>query len=176
MATNEINIGKGNATGMFYTATAGTAIPTTLDTIPSGWTQVGYINEDGMELELSKEKKNIKDWANVVRRIIITDHDEKASGKCMSTTAAALEEIFGADNVTESSGTLKVSLSSDELPPEKAFMFLMKDGDDLMCFGCSNGQISITDKATFKAGDTIVWPFEIVALGTGGMEFVKVAG
>lgn len=176
MATNAVNVGKGRASGMFYVAAAGTAIPTTLATIPTDWTEAGFISEDGMELQLSRDVEDIKDWSNTIRRTILTDHDEKASGACISTTAEALGELFGEANVTEASGTLTVNLSANDLPPVKAYLFVMKDGDDLMCFGCSNGQISVSDNVSFTAGEGIAWPFEITAQGDSGMKFVKVAG
>lgn len=176
MATNAVNVGKGRASGMFYVAAAGTAIPTTLSTIPADWTEAGFISEDGMELQLSRDVEDIKDWSNTIRRTILTDHDEKASGSCISTTAEALGELFGAANVTEATGSLTVNLSANDLPPVKAYLFVMKDGDDLMCFGCSNGQISVSDNVSFTAGEGIAWPFEITAQGDSGMKFVKVAG
>lgn len=174
--TNAVNIGKGNASGMFYIATSGTAIPTTLSSIPSAWEEAGYISEDGMELQLSRDIEDIKDWSNTIRRTVLTDHDEKASGACISTTADALAELFGSTNVTETSGTITVDLSANDLPPVKAYLFVMKDGDDLMAFGCSQGQISVSDNVSFKAGDAIAWNFTVTAQGTSGMEFVKVEG
>lgn len=174
MATNAVNVGKGRASGMFYVADAGTAIPTTLETLPTGWTEAGFISEDGMELQLSRDIEDIKDWSNTIRRTILTDHDEKASGACISTTKEALAEIFGEANVTEGTGYIKVNLSAGELPPTKAYLFVMKDGDDLMCFGCSTGQISVSDNTSFTAGEAIAWSFEITAQGDTGMEFVKV--
>lgn len=176
MATNAVNIGKGNASGMFYYAASGTAIPTTLSTIPSAWHEAGFISEDGMELELSHDVENIKDWSNTIRRVVMTDHEEKASGSCISTTADALSELFGASNVSATTASLTVSLSSADLPPVKAYLFVMKDGDDLLAFGCSEGQISVSDNVSFKAGDGIAWPFTITAQGTTGMKFVKVMG
>lgn len=176
MATNAVNVGKGRASGMFYVAAAGTAIPTTLSTLPTGWTEAGFISEDGMELQLSRDIGDIKDWSNTIRRTILTDHDEKASGACISTTAEALAELFGSSNVTEGTGSITVNLSASDLPAVKAYLFVMKDGDDLMCFGCSNGQISVSDNVSFTAGDGIAWPFEITAQGDTGMQFVKVEG
>ena len=176
MASNEVNVGKGRASGMFYVAAAGTAIPTTLATLPTGWTEAGFISEDGMELQLSRDIEDIKDWSNTIRRTILTDHDEKTSGACISTTAEALAELFGESNVTEGTGSITVNLSASDLPAVKAYLFVMKDGDDLMCFGCSNGQISVSDNVSFTAGDGIAWPFEITAQGDTGMQFVKVAG
>ena len=174
--TNAVNIGKGHASGMFYTATAGTAIPTSLSSIPSAWAEAGYVSEDGMELELSRDIENIKDWSNTVRRVVLTDHEEKASGTCISTTGTALADIFGTTNVSATTASTTVNLSDSDLPPVAAYLWVMKDGDDLMAFGCSYGQIAVTGNISFKAGDVIAWPFEVTAQGTSGMEFIKVNG
>ena len=176
MATNAVNMGKGNASGMFYYATSGTAIPTTLSSIPSAWHEAGFISEDGMELELSRDVENIKDWSNTIRRVVLTDHEEKASGSCISTTGDALAELFGSTNVTATTASFTVNLSASDLPPVKAYLFVMKDGDDLLAFGCSEGQISVSDNVSFQAGEGIAWPFEITAQGNTGMQFVKVNG
>ena len=178
--TNTVNIGKGRATGMFMTAASGTALPTTLtEQAVSAWgTVVGYVSDDGMTLNLSKDKENIKDWSNTVRRVVLTDHEESASGSCISTDATALAALFGSSAVASSTATktTTVSLSVSDLPAAAAYMFVMVDGDDLLAFGCSEGQISITDNVSFTAGEAITWPFEVTAMGTGGMKFIKTAG
>lgn len=178
MATNAVNIGKGRASGMFLTATAGTALPATLsDTTLGSWGDVvGYISDEGMTLNLSRDKENIKDWANVVRRVVLTDHEESASGSCISTTADALTALFGADAVTTATSTTTVNLSASDLPAAAAFLFVMVDGDDVLAFGCSEGQISVSDNVSFAPGDAIEWPFEVTAMGDGGMKFIKTAG
>ena len=101
---------------------------------------------------------------------------EKASGSCISTTGDALAELFGSTNVTATTASVVVNLSASDLPPVKAYLFVMKDGDDLLAFGCSEGQISVSDNVSFQAGEGIAWPFEITAQGTTGMQFVKVNG
>lgn len=178
MATNAVNIGKGRASGMFLTAASGTALPATLsDTTLSTWgSVVGYVSDDGMTLNLSRDKGNIKDWAKVVRRVVLTDHEETASGSCISTTADALTALFGADAVTSSQNTTTVNLSASDLPATAAFLFVMVDGDDVLAFGCSEGQISVSDNVSFAPGDAIEWPFEVTAMGDGGMKFIKTAG
>ena len=178
--TNAVNIGKGRATGMFLTAVSGTALPTTLteQAISSWGTVVGFVSDDGMTLNLSKDKQNIKDWSNTIRRVVMTDHEESASGSCISTDATALAKLFGSAAVASSTATktTTVNLSASDLPAAAAYMFVMVDGDDILAFGCSEGQISITDNVSFKAGDAIEWPFEVTAMGTGGMKFIKTAG
>ena len=178
MATNAVNIGKGRASGMFLTAASGTALPATLsETTLSAWgSVVGFVSDEGMTLNLSRDKENIKDWANVVRRVVLTDHEETASGSCISTTADALAALFGASAVTTATNTTTVNLSASDLPAAAAFLFVMVDGDDVLAFGCSEGQISVSDNVSFAPGDAIEWPFEVTAMGDGGMKFIKTAG
>ena len=178
MATNAVNIGKGRASGMFLTAASGTALPATLsETTLSAWgSVVGFVSDEGMTLNLSRDKENIKDWANVVRRVVLTDHEETASGSCISTTADALAALFGAGAVTTATNTTTVNLSASDLPAAAAFLFVMVDGDDVLAFGCSEGQISVSDNVSFAPGDAIEWPFEVTAMGDGGMKFIKTAG
>lgn len=176
--TNAVNIGKGRASGMFLTAASGTALPATLsDTTLNSWgSVVGYVSDDGMTLNLSRDKENIKDWSSAVRRVVLTDHEETASGTCISTTADALEALFGADAVTTATNTTTVNLSASDLPATAAFLFVMVDGDDVLAFGCSEGQISVSDNVSFAPGDAIEWPFEVTAMGDTGMVFIKTAG
>lgn len=178
MATNVVNIGKGRATGMMLTAAAGTALPATLTEVGlTSWgTEVGFVSDDGMTLNLSRDKENLKDWSNTVRRVVLTDHEETASGSCISTDATALTALFGASAVTTSSGTTTVKLSTGELPETMAFLFVMVDGDDILAFGCEEGQIAVTDNVSFTSGEAIEWPFEVTAMGDKGMVFIKTAG
>ena len=178
MATNAVNIGKGRASGMFLTAASGTALPASLteQTISAWGDVVGYVSDEGMTLNLSREKENIKDWSSTIRRVVLTDHEESASGTCISTTADALEALFGADAVATATGTTTVNLSANDLPAAAAFLFVMVDGDDVLAFGCSEGQISVSDNVSFAPGDAIAWPFEVTAMGDGGMKFIKTPG
>ena len=176
--TNEVNIGRGYATGMMYTAAKGTALPATLDAagIAAWGTEVGYISDAGMTLNLSREKTDFKDWSNTIRRVVLTDHSETASGSCISTDSTALSALFGAGAVTTSGTTTTVNLSANDLPATAAFLFVIEDGDDFIAFGCSEGQMSVTDNVSFAPGDAIEWPFEVTAMGEGGMKFIKTAG
>lgn len=179
MATNEVNIGKGRASGMLLTAASGTALPTTLteETLEAWGTEVGFISDDGMTLRLSRTKENIKDWSNTVRRVVLTDHEEGASGNCICTTAAALTQLFGSGAVTtQTGGTFKVNLSTGTLPAPAAYLFVMIDGDDLLAYGCTEGQMAVTSDVSFTATDAIEWPFDVTAMGEGGMVFIKTPG
>ena len=60
-----------------------------------------------------------------------------------------------------------VNLSGTDLPPEEAFLWLMKDGDAMIAIGCTNGQVTAVDNVTFVPGAAINWIPTITALGEG---------
>ena len=55
MASNDVKLGAGLATGMFYHAPKGTALPTyPTETLAEAWKEVGYVAEDGITWQWDK--------------------------------------------------------------------------------------------------------------------------
>ena len=169
----DVKLGLGLATGMFYHAPAGTALPTDpTATIPSTWTHVGDVSEDGITLATDKSVTNLKNWANKIKRAIMTDHSETIKSPLMDTTAEVLKTVLGEDNVTVSGSKTTAKLSADDLPEQEAFLWVMKDGDDMMMLGCSYGQVTAVDNVSFTPGGAINWVPTITAMGTDGLVFI----
>ncbi|MCR4739176.1 MAG: hypothetical protein K5886_02815 [Lachnospiraceae bacterium] len=171
---SETKLGAGKATGMFYHAPKNTALPTSpMEQLSSAWTKVGDITSDGITLNLERDTEDLKNWANVIKRTIMTNHSEEVEAPVMDTTEEALKTVLGEDNVTVTEATaehgtiITASLSAASLPSEEAFLFLMKDGDDLMALGCTNGQVASVDSVAFKPEEGITWTATIKALGEG---------
>ena len=173
----DVKLGLGDATGMFFHAPAGTALPATLAAeLPNSWTHVGDVSDAGLTLAFNKSVTNLKNWANKIKRSILTDHSETVQAPVMDTTEESLKAVVGERNVTKTNDTIKVNLSDGDLPPQEAFLFLMKDGDDMMALGCSYGQVTAVDNVTMAPGDAIKWTPTITALGTGGMKLIMEEG
>jgi hypothetical protein len=169
----DVKLGLGLATGMFYHAPAGTALPTDpTAAIPSTWTHVGDVSEAGITLATDKSVTNLKNWANKIKRAIMTDHSETIQSPLMDTTAEVLKVVLGEDNVTESSTTVTANLSASDLPAQEAFLWVMKDGDDMMMLGCSYGQVTAVDNVSFAPGSAINWTPTITAMGDNGFQFI----
>ena len=159
---SEVLIGAGKATGMFFTAPKGTALPETPGTTPgSAWTLVGDISEDGISLKLPSGNV-IKNWALAAKSKINTENGV-ISAPIMDTTQKVLETLFGAGNVVTSSATSSHgAISSVELAPDvsaepAAYLFLMKDGDTLAMVGSTDALITDIADVAFKPGDAAVW-------------------
>lgn len=163
MASNKVNLGIGNATGMFYTATAGTTLPTTPAATLTGWTEVGAIDENGITWSPSKDSEPIRNWAKVIERLAAATEGGTVKGNLLYTDKKTLETIFGADNVTYTAADsthgniTKVTVAPGVSAPACAFLFIMKDGDDMIMIGTSSGVVRDLDDITFAPGDAIVY-------------------
>ena len=165
----DTKLGLGLATGMFYHAPAGTELPTdptaAIDT--QTWKHVGDVSDAGITLTIDKSTENLRNWANVIKRVIMTEHAETIQAPIMDTTEESLKAVVGAGNVSKASGVVTVNLSDGELPPEEAFLWVMKDGDNMIMIGCTNGQVSAVEAVTFAPTAAINWTPTITAMGEG---------
>ena len=162
MASNEVQLGGGYASGMFYTAPANTALPTYPGDDLTAWTEVGDIDADGITFT-PRDSDTLKNWAGQPKRVIPGADPATVSAKIMDTTKAALTAIFG--SVTETAATADhgklLTIDTDSKPAAAAFLFVMKDGDDMKILGTSNGLISELGDVTFKNDEAIEWEVTI---------------
>lgn len=159
---SEVLIGAGKATGMFYTAPKGTALPATPGTAPAAaWELVGDISEDGISLKLPSGDV-IRNWALVAKRKVNTENGV-VSAPIMDTTKKVLETLFGAKNVSYTAASSAhgaisgVELSPDVSAEPAAYLFLMKDGDTLAMLGSSDALITEIADISLKASEAAVW-------------------
>lgn len=170
----DVKLGLGLATGMFYHAPAGTALPSyPSETLASAWTKVGDVTDAGITLAFSKSTQNLKNWANKIKRVIMTDHSETIQSPIMDTTEESLKTVVGTENVEVTAAAsghgkkVAVNLSDGDLPEPEAYLWLMKDGDDMIAIGCTNGQINSVENVTFAPGSGITWTPTITAMDDG---------
>ena len=170
----DVKLGIGNATGMFFHAPAGTELPEyPSETLDAAWKSVGDVTDAGITLTTNKNTQNLKNWANVIKRVVLTEHDENIQAPIMDTTEESLKTVLGADNVNVTPAAVghgkivKANLSDNKLPDEEAFLWLMKDGDALIGIGCTRGQVTAVENVSFAPGAGITWTPTITALGDG---------
>lgn len=139
----------------------------------SAWRLVGDVTADGITVATDKSITNIRNWANVIKRTILTEHTETVQVPVMDTTEESLKTVLGEGNitVTAASGshgkTIAANLSASDLPDAEAYLFVMKDGDDLMAVGMSQGQVTALESITFAPAGTINWTPTITAQDEG---------
>ena len=170
MASNNVNLGIGLATGMFYHAPSGTALPAyPTETLGNDWAEVGYIAEDGITWHHGRSAEPLKDWSNSIRRQLQSDATGTVSAPIISTTNEVLETLFGSSNVTSTTATAThgaleaVEVKEGVMYGEEAFLFIMKDGEDTFMLGTTKGFITNLDDVSFAPGSVITWGATISA-------------
>lgn len=170
MASNKVNLGIGLATGMFYTAPVGTAIPSDPSAdIPEAWTLAGAITADGITWATGKDSEPLRNWAKETERLIASDEGGTVTAPLMYTDETTLKTIFGADNVTVTSATsstgkiVSVTVAPGVSASPMAFLFLAKDGDDIIMLATSKGIVREVGDITLSPTEAITWEATIEA-------------
>ena len=170
MATNKVNLGIGLVTGMFYTAPAGTALPAYPgETLAVDWVECGAISDAGLTWSTGKDSDPLRNWAKEVERLMSSDEGGTVTAPLLYTEEDTLKTIFGSSNVTITAAdathgkitsvTVAPGVSSEPM----AFLFLMKDSDDLLMLGTSNGILRDVSDITMSPTEAIVWECTIEA-------------
>lgn len=177
MATNDVNIGLGNASGMFYHAPLTPTAPT-MPTSPfdemTGFTEVGFISEDGPSWTPYGSTEAIRAWDLSVKRVIKTEKGS-VTVPVISTTQESLKTVFGADAVTHTAATTahgnidKVSTENGPYNVDEAFVLLGKDGTDGLMLSCASGKVTEISEIGFAPNGAIIWEITI----TGDWSFTK---
>ena len=147
----------------------------------SAWRRVGDVAKDGVTINMDKTVENIYTWANSIKRTIMSEHVETVQPPIVDTTEDTLKVTLGADNVVVTPATgshgklITCNLSADALPAEEAFLFVMKDGDDVMAIGIEEGQITAVESITFAPENAIIWTPTITVLNNS-LRFISEEG
>ncbi len=170
MATNNVNLGIGLATGMVFMADAGTVLPSSpLETLSADWKSIGAITADGITWATGKDSEPLRNWAKETERLTASDEGGTVTAPLMYTNEDTLKAIFGSDNVTTTAADathgnlVSVTVAPGVSASPKAFLFLMKDGDDTMLVGTSKGIVREVGDISFSPTEAIVWEATIEA-------------
>ena len=114
--------------------------------------------------------ENYDPFVNIKRdelRVITQDRDLKGTntGKVSVKAWDASDMTDRQTNDISSTDTGKITtvVSEGAVSGEEACLFLMKDGDDLMMLGTTNGFITALDDISFQPGSAITWNATISA-------------
>lgn len=162
MASNDVNLGIGYASGMFYHAPENTPLPTyPAETLASAWVSVGDVSSDGVTWSMGS-MENIKNWANKTVRSFRNEQCTVSAG-IISTTEESIKTVFGASNVNvtpagaDHGKLISVSVAPETTAPAEAYLFIGKDGDDMFMIGTTSGIITELADVTFAPDGTITW-------------------
>lgn len=173
MARTVANVWVG-ADGRAYVAATSATAPTGADSSLDGsWTELGWINEDGLTEASNEDFTEVKGWDGTVIRKIRTSAERTFAFTCMETNKAVLELFYPGSSVTAASGGSKIEVESSA-PDRRAFVFDVIDGDAVARYYVGNGEVSERGDVTHAAGEAVAYTFTVTAYpDTDGVSVVK---
>lgn len=115
--TSNVTAAKPETGGALYVAATGTSLPTSTSASITAFTGLGYISEDGLTNELTRDSEEIKAWGGDTVLQPQTGFTDTFSCTLIETlNVDVLKEVFGASNVSGTlAGGIDVKVNSDEL-------------------------------------------------------------
>ena len=180
--TSQVTTGKRGIDGGIYVAPIGTTLPTTAtETLNSAFKNLGYVSEDGVTNTLSRSTTDIKEWGGDVIDTVVTEQGDAFKTKFMEAlNVDLLKQIFGASNVTESSGAITVKVQNANLTPAIYVIDMAQKGGRLKRIVIPNGKLAEVGDIVYKGTEAVAYDVTIkAALDSAGYthyEYISAAG
>jgi hypothetical protein len=147
---------KGVQGGYGFTAPIGTTLPGDSDpfaTLGTGFENMGFISNDGVEEEIDADTDTVTDMNGDVVYVIKSTETETLVLTLISVTEASLKEMHGHQNVTSATNHWKVTHTAKD-HDQRAYVFdlLLKDGRKLRKV-VPDGQVTEVGTITYVSSE-----------------------
>jgi hypothetical protein len=162
---SKIAVGKPKTGGALYYAPKGTAVPTDATTaLGNTFIACGYISEDGMTHEITRDSEDIKAWGGDTVLTTQTEYSEKFTFALLETLDANVKKlVFGDSNVTESNDVITAISNATELP-EHAMVIEMVQGTKAVRRVIPCAKVSEIGEITYVDGEPVAYELTVTAL------------
>jgi hypothetical protein len=161
LTASKVRVG---VTGAVYYGETSTTAPTASDSTLTGFTEVGYLNSDGLEFTPEKSTTAINAWQNSdLVRTVITDSSLTYKLTLIETSLDALELYFG---VTVTGG--KVEVNPGATGGRRSFVFDVVDDDKVIRHYVPSGEVTAVDPQNYTNGEAIGYGITITAYAVEG--------
>ncbi|MFJ4808489.1 phage tail tube protein [Streptomyces longwoodensis] len=165
MANDADNVRVG-LNGSVYIAQKGTTAPTDLDTAwGSGWVDLGYLSDDGVEMTYSTDTEDVNAWQSLspVRKIL-TGVDMTLGFTCIELKTSTVTLYFPSATMTDVSvGVHKLSIPAAPSPDERAIGLEWVDGDIKNRLVIARGEVTNRDSITLARSGAVQLPMTVSA-------------
>lgn len=158
MALNADNVRVG-LNGNVYVAPKGTAAPADLTTAwGAAWKDLGYLNDDGVEMEYSTDVEDIAAWQSLspVRRVL-SSVDMTLGFTAIELKSQTITLYFPDSTITEvTPGTVfRLDIPAAPDPAEFAFGFEWVDGTVTNRVVIPRGEVTDRESVNFQRGEAV---------------------
>lgn len=143
------------ATGKFYTAAVGTAMPTSLLAPPVAWTEVGHTSLEDIFSMSSEggEATTIGTLQNKALRTKYSARTETMAFTLQQFDTAGLKLYYGSNAVTLADGSLGVP--TEPIPTSTAFLCVFIDGYNHFAFYCPKSEVYRNDDMSLSDTESL---------------------
>lgn len=139
--TEFVEVGSPKVGGYAFAAPL-TATPPIDATSPLvDYVDLGYVSEDGVQVNPTIETDDRRDWGGDVVRTLLTERGAEVVVTFIECGPDTLVEVFGEDNVTVAGDVITIKFTGDMLP-HRRWSFELKDGDRVGRLVINDGQIT----------------------------------
>jgi hypothetical protein len=172
MALTSANV-RVAVTGGVYRGATSAAAPTATDSTLTGFTELGYVSEEGITESRSRSTNDIRAWQNGdVVRTVVTDSTVTFSFTLLETTQEVLEAYYGT-TATTAVGEGSIQILGAETGGRFSWVIDIIDGAHATRIYVPQGEVSEPGEITYANGDAIRYGFTITAYPVNGVAATK---
>lgn len=163
--TSNVAAGKPKIGGAVSIAATSATLPTDATTALTGFTNLGYISEDGLTQTITRDSEKIKAWGGDTVMTTQTDFGEEFSFTLLEVLSVDVKKaIYGDDAVTGDLTTgITARVNSAELTAH-AWIFDMVQNGATVRIVIPNGKVSEVGEITYQDGEPIGYELTVTAL------------
>lgn len=160
-----VTTGKPGIDGGVYIAPLNTALPTDAKTaLDAAFVNAGYVSEDGVTNQQSRTSGEIKEWGGQTVDTPTTGFTSRWKIKYIeSVNVTVLKLVHGDDNVTETSGKVKVVINGAELDEYAIVIDMALKGGKLKRVVLPRAKVTEIGDIVYKGTDPVAYDTTINA-------------
>lgn len=155
-------------TGSLYIADVGTAFPNTIDDpIGTGWTELGYVDTDGVKFTLPRPINWIRGWqSRRPLRGVTGDFEDVVGFNLQQWDADSIILALGGGTIDNSGSGWRYTPPDDATIAETAFLVEGRDGDEVVRFGAARCVNQAATTFTWSRSAESKLPIELMVMAS----------
>jgi hypothetical protein len=146
-------------TGKVYVGATSAAAPTSATSTLSGFTELGFVDQDGVNFSNDKSTSQIRAWQNsALIREVISEATTTYTFMLMEANSDVLELFFGSAVVAG-----KVQFNPANSGGRKSFVIDVVDGTDVIRHYIPQGEVTAIEAQSFVSGEAIKYGVTVTA-------------
>lgn len=176
--SSNVTAGKPNKSGAVYVGATTATLPTSTADALTGFTDLGYVSEDGITNSNSPESSSIKAWGGDTVLSTLTDKIDTFSFKLIEALKEdVLKVVYGDAQVTSADSEIKISAGAYDSEDKAWVIDMLMRGGKAKRIVIPNGKVSAVSDITYKDDEAVGYEITITctpdANGNTHYEYIK---